>query len=255
MFLQVLANHGCANGHLSPAGDCCDPCPPGYGVAIPCGATNTVCEPCPKNVMFSSTSSATEPCRPCSSCPGHAPMLDACTPTHDTVCAAVCPRGHFLPAANGTHGHGTCRPCQVCPEGYGAVVPCGPSTDTVCQKCPEGFYSEIKSSLEPCLPCHEECKENEVMIQACTPFSDTLCMEKELQILKRTEGEAQRDFPKRTSRFDSEGSVSPSVSTPEFVPPLVEDNSKYIIPVYCSILAAVVVGLLAYVAFQMLDLV
>ncbi|CAJ0963144.1 unnamed protein product [Ranitomeya imitator] len=36
--------------------------------------------------------------------------------------------------------------------------------------------------------------------------------------------------------------------TPHFIPP--EDNSKNIIPVYCSILAAVVVGLIGYVAFK-----
>lgn len=50
--------------------------------------------------------------------------------------------------------------------------------------------------------------------------------------------------------MDWEGNVSPNSSSSEFVPPLAEDNSKNIIPVYCSILAAVVVGLLAYVAFK-----
>lgn len=74
--------------------------------------------------------------------------------------------------------------------------------------------------------------------------------DKELQILKRTEGEPRNEFPKRTSLLDSEGSVPPNSSSSEFVPPLAEDNSKNIIPVYCSILAAVVVGLLAYVAFK-----
>ncbi|KAM6375185.1 death domain-containing membrane protein NRADD-like [Alca torda] len=43
------------------------------------------------------------------------------------------------------------------------------------------------------------------------------------------------------------GVPSPA-ATPEFVPP--EATSKDIIPVYCSLLAAVVVGLLAYVAFK-----
>uniref|UniRef100_A0ABM5GMH4 Tumor necrosis factor receptor superfamily member 16-like isoform X1 n=1 Tax=Pogona vitticeps TaxID=103695 RepID=A0ABM5GMH4_9SAUR len=247
---KVLANQGCRDGHFTSAGDCCQLCPPGYGVAVPCGATNTKCEPCQKNVKFSSISSATEPCHPCSACPGHAPMLDACTPTHDTVCATLCPRGHYLPASNATHSHGPCLPCQVCPEGYGVATACGPNTDTVCQKCPDGYYSEVKSSSEPCFACHAECDENEVMIQACTPLSDTLCMEKELQILKRTEGEPRKDFPKRTSRFDPEGGVPTNASTSEFGPPSDEDSSKYIIPVYCSILAAVVVGLLAYVAFK-----
>uniref|UniRef100_A0A663FCA2 Tumor necrosis factor receptor superfamily member 16 n=1 Tax=Aquila chrysaetos chrysaetos TaxID=223781 RepID=A0A663FCA2_AQUCH len=42
----------------------------------------------------------------------------------------------------------------------------------------------------------------------------------------------------------------PSPVTPEFVPPPPEATGKDIIPVYCSLLAAVVVGLLAYVAFK-----
>lgn len=42
----------------------------------------------------------------------------------------------------------------------------------------------------------------------------------------------------------------PSPTTLEFMPPPPEATGKDIIPVYCSLLAAVVVGLLAYVAFK-----
>lgn len=42
----------------------------------------------------------------------------------------------------------------------------------------------------------------------------------------------------------------PSPATPELVLPPPEAGGKDIIPVYCSLLAAVVVGLLAYVAFK-----
>lgn len=41
---------------------------------------------------------------------------------------------------------------------------------------------------------------------------------------------------------------APSPIPPQFVPP--EATGNDIIPVYCSLLAAVVVGLLAYVAFK-----
>ncbi|KAM9287875.1 death domain-containing membrane protein NRADD-like [Cariama cristata] len=44
--------------------------------------------------------------------------------------------------------------------------------------------------------------------------------------------------------------VTGDPSTPGFVPPPPEATGKDIIPVYCSLLAAVVVGLLAYVAFK-----
>lgn len=44
------------------------------------------------------------------------------------------------------------------------------------------------------------------------------------------------------------GAASPA--TPKFAPPPPEATGRDIIPVYCSLLAAVVVGLLAYVAFK-----
>ncbi|XP_048366844.1 tumor necrosis factor receptor superfamily member 16-like [Sphaerodactylus townsendi] len=246
----VVANQGCENGLFTSTGDCCDLCPPGYGVTVPCGTTNTKCEPCIQNKTFSSITSATEPCQPCSTCPGHVPTMESCSPTHDALCAVSCPRGQYLHVGNGSRSAGQCRLCQVCPKGYGAIQLCGPNTNTMCRKCPEGYYSEEKSSLEPCLRCRQECDDSEVMIQDCTPFSDTLCMDKELQILKRTEGDSRKEFPKRASLPDSEDGPSQNTSSSEFVPPLAEDQSNNIIPVYCSILAAVVVGLLAYVAFK-----
>uniref|UniRef100_A0A8C3S4V9 Tumor necrosis factor receptor superfamily member 16 n=1 Tax=Chelydra serpentina TaxID=8475 RepID=A0A8C3S4V9_CHESE len=232
--LQVSARQGCQSGRFTTLGGCCDLCPQGYGAAVPCGGANTECEPCRENGTFSSISSATEPCQPCSRCPEHVPVAEACTPTRDTVCAPRCAPGHYLPAENGSSSQ--CLPCQVCSQGYGAVTPCGPTDNTVCQRCPEGFYSEEKSASAPCLPCRLECHEDEVMIRACSPGSDTLCMG------------TYRDHPKKPPLSDSEGSASPNNSS-EFLPPL-PDNSKNIIPVYCSILAAVVVGLLAYVAFK-----
>lgn len=129
-------------------------------------------------VTFSSIASATELCQPCSMCPAHVPTVDPCTPAHDTVCAISCPRRHYLHVGNGSQSGGQCLPCQVCAEGYGAVKPCGPSTDTVCQPCPDGYYSEEKSFSSPCLPCRLECGQSEVMIQACTPLTDILCMGK-----------------------------------------------------------------------------
>ncbi|XP_063157956.1 tumor necrosis factor receptor superfamily member 16-like [Candoia aspera] len=246
---KLLAHQGCENGQVTSSGNCCTLCPPGFGARVPCGSTNTVCEPCQESVTFSSITSATDPCQPCSSCPSHLPLLDSCTPTRDTLCATNCPHGHYLAPGNGTQPRGPCVPCQACQEGFGAIKACGPSTDTDCQKCPDGYYSEVKSPSEPCLLCRQECGRNEVMIQPCTPLSDTLCMDKELQILKRPEGGPWKDPPRRTSPLDAEGSDSPNASS-EFVPPLADDHHDNIIPVYCSILAAVVVGLLGYVAFK-----
>uniref|UniRef100_A0A8C6XCZ8 Death domain-containing protein n=1 Tax=Naja naja TaxID=35670 RepID=A0A8C6XCZ8_NAJNA len=52
-----------------------------------------------------------------------------------------------------------------------------------------------------------------------------------------------------TAPLEAEDSGAHNASS-EFVPALVDDHPNNIIPVYCSILAAVVVGLLAYVGFK-----
>ncbi|OXB63789.1 hypothetical protein ASZ78_016195 [Callipepla squamata] len=164
----------CPSGAFTQSGECCSSCPPGFGAVVPCGLTNTQCEPCTQNHTFLELSSAVEPC----------------------------------------------RPCKLCLEGYGAVQPCSPERDTECQPCPQGSFSEERSSQAPCLPCQPSCGPG--------------------QIPNRAEG----DPPK-------EGSAVPTASAAStFVPPLPEDVGQNIIPVYCSLLAAVVVGLLAYVAFK-----
>lgn len=241
----------CPSGTYTEDGECCASCPPGFGVAVPCGRTNTQCEPCAENQTFSAVSSALEPCRPCTPCAPSQPLAQPCTATHDTLCAPRCARGHFRPpAGNGTGPGRPCQPCRLCHEGYGAVRPCAPTQDAECQPCPQGFYSEERSAEAPCLPCQPSCGPGEVMIRACSRLSNTLCMEKDLQILKRAEGDPQKEPRQRQPAPGASAAPTASAASSEFMLPPPEDTGKDIIPVYCSILAAVVVGLLAYVAFK-----
>ncbi|XP_053323315.1 tumor necrosis factor receptor superfamily member 16-like [Spea bombifrons] len=222
LLSKVTAEDSCASG------ECCSVCPPGHGVTAPCGAADTKCEPC-RDGTFSEVSSATETCRPCSACQGPGQSVESvCTSERDTVCR--CPEGQFL--HNEHFLNSTCLPCQVCSKGHGVISPCTRAHNTQCQLCPRGFYSEEKSSVAPCLPCRTECKETEVQIGDCVPQHDILCMDKDVPILKRADK-------------DENGTASGS---PDFIAP--PDHSKNIIPVYCSILAAVVVGLIGYVAFK-----
>ncbi|XP_067148655.1 tumor necrosis factor receptor superfamily member 16-like [Apteryx mantelli] len=220
----------CPSGAYTAAGECCAPCPPGFGVAVPCGREDTQCEPCHDNRTFSAVSSAAERCRPCTAC---AAVARACTAGGDAVCAGRCAQGHYLPpgAAPGT----PCSPCRPCGPGHGATRPCGPAHDAECRPCPPGFFSEERSAEAPCRPCRPDCGAGEVMLRPCGPRSDTLCMDKELQILKRVPA--------------APNASAAAAAASEFAAPE-EDAGKNIIPVYCSILAAVVVGLLAYVAFK-----
>ncbi|XP_021239735.1 tumor necrosis factor receptor superfamily member 16-like, partial [Numida meleagris] len=174
----------------------------------------------------------------CSSCP---PGFGAVVPCglNNTQCEPCAQNRTFSASSSAVE---PCQPCRLCQEGYGAVQPCSPERDTECQPCPQGSFSEERSAQAPCLPCQPGCGPGQVMRRACSRLSDTLCMEKDLQVPKRAEG----DPPK-------EGSADPTASAASastFVPPIPEDVGQNIIPVYCSLLAAVVVGLLAYVAFK-----
>lgn len=316
LLIQASTADPCASGMMTDQGECCSLCPAGSGVSVPCGSSNTKCEACKKNVTFSSKSSATEQCTPCSrclvhmevlipctrfedtvcrcakgyyleieaghrrclpcrtecgvdeveiamctdlsnrlcvekslarggtptgcvhcsSCPEHMEVARACTCTEDTVCQ--CPNGTFLHVEDGIS---QCQPCQVCHRGHGARTPCSQERDTQCEPCPEGFFSEEKSSQSPCHPCQRECDEGMVVLRECTTSFDLLCMGK-LHLPSLTEED--KDSAKKI--WVAGSSASPS--SPEFIPR--EDSSNNIIPVYCSILGAIVVGLIAYVAFK-----
>ncbi|XP_075704254.1 tumor necrosis factor receptor superfamily member 16-like [Rhinoderma darwinii] len=175
-----------------------------------------------------------------------------CTTEQDTTCH--CPDGYYLHSTDG----GACLPCQVCTKGHGAKTPCSRTENSECQLCPKGFYSEVKSSVSPCLPCRTQCLETEVQIGDCTPHHDILCMSKDVPILKRkddngtmetspVDGNKDLSILKRTDGNGRKDNTTMSGYPPFTLP---ADNSKNIIPVYCSVLAAVVIGLIGYVAFK-----
>ncbi|XP_063306924.1 tumor necrosis factor receptor superfamily member 16-like [Pelobates fuscus] len=233
LLSQAVAEDSCASGQFTSNGECCSLCDPGYGVAVPCGDKDTVCKPCTDGT-FSDSSSVTDKCQPCSSCEGPSQSIESsCTSKSDTVCR--CQDGHFLQFEH--YSNRTCVPCQLCSKGFGVTSVCTRTENTQCQLCPKGSYSEEKSRMSPCLPCRTECAETEVQIGDCVPQHDILCMNKDVPILKRADGDSRKD-----DNITASGS-------PHFIAPS-DDHSKNIIPVYCSILAAVVVGLIVYVAFK-----
>ncbi|KAK1882152.1 Tumor necrosis factor receptor superfamily member 16 [Dissostichus eleginoides] len=109
-----------------------------------------------------------------------------------------------------------CEHCTKCPEGQGMLYSCEFDHDTVCEECEEDTYSDQESSREPCIPC-TTC-DDDMLLKACTSTTDTVCQEaaKQGQRLKE---------------------------------PIYHLNDK-LIPIYCSILAAVVVGLVAFIIFK-----
>ncbi|XP_043440064.1 tumor necrosis factor receptor superfamily member 16 [Prionailurus bengalensis] len=246
------AKEACPTGLFTHSGECCKACNLGEGVAQPCGANQTVCEPCLDSVTFSDVVSATEPCKPCTECVGLQSMSAPCVEADDAVCR--CAYGYYQDETTGR-----CEACRVCEAGSGLVFSCQDRQNTVCEECPDGTYSDEANHVDPCLPC-TVCEDTERQLRECTRWADAECEE----------------IPGRwiTRSTPSEGSDStaPSTEEPE-VPPeqdliastvadvvttvmgssqpvVTRGTADNLIPVYCSILAAVVVGLVAYIAFK-----
>lgn len=239
----------CESGQHTQGGECCEQCPPGEGVVRKCGATQTVCSQCMDSETYSENESHTEACQTCTQCTGRMRMQTPCTDSNDAIC--VCNYGFFLDEMTGR-----CEPCTVCAHGEGVLSHCDHNQDTVCEECVDDTYSDRESSLDPCLPCTICDEDIEVELGVCTPVKDTVCHNPLMS--SYTFPYSDTDSPPTSSAedFPPDGSSSPSPgedtttanpSSPHFLGHGFNEN---LIPIYCSILAAVVVGLVAYIVFK-----
>uniref|UniRef100_A0A8C7DMV2 Nerve growth factor receptor n=1 Tax=Oncorhynchus kisutch TaxID=8019 RepID=A0A8C7DMV2_ONCKI len=251
----------CESGQYTKGGECCEVCPPGEGVVRRCGANQTVCAQCLDSETYSETYSHTDTCIPCTMCTGLMRMQTPCTDSNNAIC--VCDYNYYLNEVSGR-----CEPCTVCPAGQGVLAHCEHNHDTVCEECIDDTYSDRDSSLDPCLPC-TICDEGiEVELSACTPVSDSFChtfspfsslpslsLDPLLPSYTSPTFPLDLSSPSFTDIFPPDSSSSPSPggesttaqTSPHFIRPGFNEN---LIPIYCSILAAVVVGLVAYIVFK-----
>uniref|UniRef100_A0A3P8RP90 Nerve growth factor receptor n=1 Tax=Amphiprion percula TaxID=161767 RepID=A0A3P8RP90_AMPPE len=213
----------CDSGQYTNSGECCKECPPGEGVVKKCGAAQTVCAQCLDSETYSENYSHTEQCRPCTQCTGLMRMETPCTDSNDARC--VCNYNYFFSTVSNR-----CEPCTVCPVGQGVYSHCDHNHDTVCEECVDETFSDRESSLEPCLPCTICDEETEIQLALCTPTRDSVC---------HSESATH-------SKISGETTTS-SAGSPRFLGHGLNEN---LIPIYCSILAAVVVGLVAYIVFK-----
>ncbi|RMB94792.1 hypothetical protein DUI87_28771 [Hirundo rustica rustica] len=240
----------CFSKLFTAGGECCRACNVGEGVVQPCGVNQTVCEPClDSDVTFSDTVSATEPCKPCTQCVGLQSMSAPCVESDDALCR--CAYGYFQDESSGS-----CRECRVCEAGFGLMFPCKDSQDTVCEECPEGTFSSEANFVDPCLPC-TTCEENEVLVRECTALADAECrgLHPRWSTQSPAPGGSESPAPATREPLGTEGAASTAAGTATAAtgssrPVVTHGTSDSLIPVYCSILAAVVVGLVAYIAFK-----
>ncbi|XP_061605263.1 tumor necrosis factor receptor superfamily member 16 [Phyllopteryx taeniolatus] len=240
----------CESGQYTKDGECCHECPPGEGVVRPCGAKQTICAQCLDSETFSENYSHTEECRACTQCTGLMRMETPCTDSNDAIC--VCRYNFYFDALS---GH--CEPCTVCPAGEGVFAHCEHDHDTVCEECVDFTFSDRDSSLDPCLPCTICDDETEIQLAHCTPVSDSVCHNPLLPTyFPSISSETEPTSPAFTNYFLLDGSegpwpggetTTPSAGAPRFLGHGLNEN---LIPIYCSLLAAVVVGLVAYIGFK-----
>uniref|UniRef100_S4RB22 Nerve growth factor receptor n=1 Tax=Petromyzon marinus TaxID=7757 RepID=S4RB22_PETMA len=247
---QVTGAPTCPSNEFTGDGRCCQECGPGWGMAESCrGRNNTQCEPCHDSLTFSSSWSHTDRCLPCRTCPGGTRVRSPCTEADDTVCE--CDDGLHARDADGA-----CVPCRLCPPGTGVVSQCSPDGDATCELCPPGFYSEWSSNTEPCMPC-ASCSDDQVELKGCTPSADTICFaliksglpQRAAPETAGAPGPRLRE-PEREEEGGPFGVANSTHGTPASSQEPLGGQSRDIIPVYCSIMAAVVVGLVAYVIFK-----
>lgn len=191
---------------------CCSKCSPGYGMVSDCSHGNdTQCRPCLEGKTFSAPDWHTGKCQNCSECKKHSHVKEPCTSSHDTICE--CDVDFFY-----SYLAKECLLCNLCPIGYGAIIPCSGLQNSVCLKCPIGTYSDVKSATSPCKYC-TKCTSRQVEIQPCKDTDDTICYDiPEDYTSQPTKAKENKDFD--------------------------------VIPIYCAILGAVVLGLLGYVIFK-----
>ncbi|KAM4691660.1 tumor necrosis factor receptor superfamily member 16 [Rhinophrynus dorsalis] len=230
----------CLTGQYTAKGECCLACPAGEGVSKPCGVNQTVCEPCLDSVTFSKAPSHTEACKPCTECFGNTRMEVPCMETDDTVC--TCAYGYFM-----SEETKECTKCRSCPLGSGMMLSCSPTQDTVCESCPEGTFSDEDNSMDPCLPC-TICEDGDIEETACTLISDTVCYDPNPRIASVSPYPMSPEITTMgTSLPDFELTSTTSGSSEPIHPGGVAEN---LIPISCSILAAVITGLVAFIVFK-----
>ncbi|XP_056153037.1 nerve growth factor receptor b [Lampris incognitus] len=247
----ALANQEpCNSNHFTTDGECCKQCQPGEGVIKPCGATQTVCQPCLDSETFSENFSHTERCQPCTRCTGLLRMETPCTDSNDATC--VCDYDYYMSAVTSR-----CELCTKCPEGQGMLYSCEDNRDTVCESCTVDTYSDQESTREPCNPCTVCDEEVEVEIKKCTSTSDTVCKELNPQFPSVSpspvSGSSTPFFVYDNSLPEGpppDGTMESSPTTTDGPKLIYQGLHDKLIPIYCSILAAVVVGLVAFIIFK-----
>lgn len=201
---------------------CCDTCKTGSGVDVQCSSSeNTKCQKCIPGKTYSDIVSVTDECKMCATCGNNTHfILHPCNETQNTICE--CPEGSYYDEKSDQ-----CKFCNLCPAGWGVVRKCSTKHNTICDQCKRNeTFSNKLDPFSECTPC-STCSETEVALKECSVTEDRIC------------------FSMHAGGIEPKYNVStPTVYKDD------NDNDGDVIPVYCSVLGLVVVGLLGYVVIK-----
>ncbi|KAG9350061.1 hypothetical protein JZ751_026414 [Albula glossodonta] len=225
-------------------------------------------------------------CEECTLCPEGTGMIARCEHDHDTVCED-CPEGTYSDQESALD---PCLPCSTCEEGLELEVQeCKYNSDTVCKASPHlcsPYLVWLCSDPDVCFPGQAE--KTLLLLQYFWPFlrlaRHNLSSISRLPLDANPLGQQVEECNEQKSwlmvngcanlnpRFASSSPpllLSPSpttytdvllhMSTPEDVTPTTKPGftefigrglNEKLIPIYCSILAAVVLGVLAFIIFK-----
>ncbi|TRY58697.1 hypothetical protein DNTS_023107 [Danionella cerebrum] len=201
-----------------------------------------------------------EQCQPCTPCSDLMRMLTPCTDANNAVC--VCDYGFYYSKVTGR-----CEACTICPIGKGVLTRCNFENDTLCEECDDDSFSDQETAFDPCLPC-TMCELPELELRSCSPVSDAVCRD-----VDAANSSSSPSYPPTTPYFtpslraistpaqsaesytDKMPPESPTESVTTADPGLrkLHGLSINLIPIYASILAAVVLGLVAFIIFKRAD--
>ncbi|XP_070571022.1 tumor necrosis factor receptor superfamily member 16-like [Ptychodera flava] len=224
LCMVISVCYSCNSNEYTDHGECCEDCQAGYGVVKKClQSNNTVCIQCEPKTTFSSIASHTAPCQSCSECPPNMDVLHPCNATNDTVCE--CSDNYYMNQLDNS-----CSQCDICPAGFGALVMCSVNYNSECIECENGTYSDEFSTTGQCKQC-SDCKDDQVVLSPCTTLSNTICLDKNVYFGEPVTSQIELTLTTRGQNLVN----------------YTKTESSSVVPIYCSVLGAIIVGLVLYV--------
>ncbi|MBN3312054.1 TNR16 factor, partial [Atractosteus spatula] len=188
-------------------------------------------------------------CQRCTVCPQGQGVLEKCSYQSDTLCEE-CPEDTFSDQESSLD---PCMPCTICEEDVEIEQEaCTSTSDTVCRACSSATFTRTDSrpfQFPRSGPIYDSSSKATVSkgmwpLELNPRFSSTLS--------SSSLGPTPYSVEDITSSIDDDQTtpamdIVTTATSPQFIGKGLNEN---LIPIYCSILAAVVVGLVAYIVFK-----